>query len=106
MLSLFRRRLRARPLLPAGNDTRLRPNRDVFSAAQDGITVLLDLRRQVYLGIDEVGTHIWNGIERGASRVEIEQELAAEYEAAPETIRSDTHRFLSELVERGLVVRA
>lgn len=106
MWSTFRRRLRARPSLTVDGDTRLMPNRDVFSAAQDGITVLLDLRRQVYLGIDEVGTHIWRGIERGASRVEIEQELLAEYEAPPETIRSDTQRFLTELVERGLVVRA
>lgn len=106
MWSLFGRRLRARPSLPADDGTRLRPNRDVFSAAQDGTTVLLDLRRQVYLGIDEVGTHIWKGVERGASRAEIERELLDEYEAPAETIRSDTQQFLSELFERGLVVRA
>ena len=87
-------------------DGPLRPNRDVFSAEQDGMTVLLDLRREVFLGVDEVGTIVWQHIERGASRRSIEQELERIYDAPAEQLRSDVGRFIEDLVGRGLVVAA
>ena len=105
MLSLLRRRQRSAPSCTVAGVDRIRPNRDVFSATQDGITVLLDLRRQVYLGVDEVGTVIWQGVERGAACSEIESQLASEYDVPLETVQADTRLFIEDLIARGLVVR-
>jgi hypothetical protein len=89
------------PLRP---DDRLRPARDVLSTEHEGSTVLLDLRRQVYLGLDEVGTAIWRGIEQGSTCAEIEGSLQAEYDADPAVLRRDTQLFLDDLLSRGLAV--
>jgi hypothetical protein len=85
---------------------RLRPGRDVLSTEHEGSTVLLDLRRQVYLGIDEVGTAIWREIERGAACAEIERNLEAQYDADPEVLQRDVRVFLADLLSRRLVVVA
>lgn len=106
MFSMLSRRLRQEATCVVDRQCRFRPNRDVFSAVQDGTTVLLDLRKQVYLGIDEVGTVIWQGIERGASRLEIELDIAREYDIEEAVAHQDTGLFLTELLNRGLLVRA
>ena len=85
---------------------RLRPGRDVLSTEHEDATVLLDLRRQVYLGIDEVGTVIWRELERGATCGEIECVLERQYDADPGVLRSDLRRFVGDLLSRGLVVPA
>lgn len=100
--SLFGRAASSVETLPA----RVRPHPDVFSAEHDEVTVLLDLRREVYLGIDEVGTTIWRGIERGATRLEILRELEQQYAAPPDLLAADAHAFMKELLNRRLVVRA
>ncbi|MEX0907870.1 MAG: PqqD family protein [Gemmatimonadota bacterium] len=105
MLNLMKRgHAQSQPEIRAADA--LRPSRDVLTARQDGMTVLLDLRREVFLGIDEVGSTIWQGIERGATRAEIEYELERMYDAPPEVLRSDARRFVDDLLERRLVVRA
>lgn len=100
--SLFRSRT-PEAMKPAA---RLRPGRDVLSTEHEGSTILLDLRRQVYLGIDEVGTVIWREIERGATCAEIERDLEAQYDADPEVLQRDARAFVADLLSRRLVVVA
>ena len=85
-------------------DVRLRPARDVFMAERDGIAVLLDLGREIYLGLDEVGTAAWREIERGASTEAVTLRICEEYDAPADTIRSDLQHFFAELKRRRLVV--
>ena len=85
---------------------RLRPARNVFMAERDGIGVLLDLGREVYLGLDEVGTAAWREIERGASTEAVTRRICEEYDAPADTIRSDLEHFFVELKRRRLVVSA
>jgi hypothetical protein len=105
----FARRARAGGSPDAGATARVVarvvPARDVLSAEQDGLTVLLDMKREVYLGLDEVGTVIWREIERGGDIAGITARLHAEFDAPPDVLRADAERFLGELEERGLVVR-
>jgi hypothetical protein len=82
------------------------PARDVLTAERDGLAVLLDLRRQQFLGLDEVGTSIWRRIEAGATAAAIVSSVAADYAAPPETVRDDVRRFIAELQQRRLVVRS
>jgi hypothetical protein len=84
----------------------LRPCRDVLAAMRDGTTVLLDLRREIYLTLDEAGTVIWQEVEQGADTDRICSRLAEEFDAPPAELRADAERFLADLRSRGLVVRA
>ena len=87
-----------------GPEAKLRPARDVLAAERDGLVVLLDLRREVYLGLDEVGTTIWRGIEQGSRVRELAQRVADEYDAPMDRIEPDTIRFIDELISRRLVL--
>jgi hypothetical protein len=82
---------------------RLRPARDVLTAEREGLTVLLDLRRGVYLGLDEAGTAIWREVEAGSTPTEVEARLCAQYDAPVEVVRDDVARFMAVLLRRGLV---
>jgi hypothetical protein len=104
MLQGFKARLRGRghSVVPRP-ESRLKPARDVLGAERDGLIVLLDLRREVYLGLDEVGSAIWRAIETGARLQEIQLSVAAEFEAPAELIERDTARFVEDLANRGLI---
>jgi hypothetical protein len=81
------------------------PGPHVRSATIDGRCVLLDLRKGQYYGLDEVGTLIWQCIQRRASRAEIIAELTITYEVAADVVTADTARFVQELLQRRLAVR-
>ncbi|HSJ26317.1 MAG TPA: PqqD family protein [Longimicrobiales bacterium] len=75
----------------------------MLTARRDGVAVLLDLDREVYLTLDETGAVIWEELERGSSRADICRRLAAEFDAAEEILEQDADTFLRELHSRGLV---
>ncbi|HUF51663.1 MAG TPA: PqqD family protein [Longimicrobiales bacterium] len=104
------RRLKAwvqgsRPEGPAP-DAKLRPARDVLEAERDGLIVLLDLRREVYLGLDEVGTAVWRSLGEGARVDELVARVAAAYDAPRDVIERDTTRFIHDLATRRLVLHS
>jgi hypothetical protein len=104
MFEVLRGRIRAGGPVPA--NTTLRPARDVFMAERDGVGVLLDLRRELYLGLDEIGTVAWREIENGASADSVTRKVCEEYDAPADSVRADMLEFMTELRRRGLVVRA
>jgi hypothetical protein len=83
----------------------LRPSRDVLTGVRDGVAVLLDLRREVYLGLDEVGTTIWQEVEQGTPDDEIVERVCAQYDAPRDVIARDAAVFMNSLERQGLVVR-
>jgi hypothetical protein len=84
----------------------LRPSRDVLRAERDGIAVLLDLKRAVYFGLDEVGTVAWREIEQGATTESIAIRVCEEYDAPADAVRDDMREFIADLRRRRLVVSA
>jgi hypothetical protein len=98
------RRRQAVASLPA--NAKLRPSRDVLVAERDGVAVLLDLRKAVYLGLDEVGTMAWREIEGGASAEAVTRRICEEYDAPADAVLADMQKFVGELHRRRLVVRA
>jgi hypothetical protein len=103
MLQGFRARFSGARERAPGAETKLRPGRDVLGAERDGLIVLLDLRREVYLGLDEVGSAIWRAIEAGSRLDEVKQRVATEFDAPADLIERDTARFIADLAQRRLI---
>lgn len=69
----------------------------------DGEAVILNLETESYLGLDAVGTRMWNVLTAQPSIEAAYQVLLAEYDVAPETLRADLERLIGEMLEHKLV---
>jgi hypothetical protein len=68
-----------------------------------GETVLLELSRGVYFGLDEIGTRIWQLLGEGRSLQETVAVLVDEYEVTEQQGAEDLLALVRELEERRLV---
>lgn len=105
MKTMLRRGRAAASPSEAGS-TALHPSRDVVCATVDGGSVLLDLRRQQYVGLDGVGSSIWSALERGVRAADLAAELAREYDAPLDVLTRDCDAFVADLQRRGLLKRS
>lgn len=70
----------------------------------DGDGILLDLRNQLYFGLDDVGCRIWQLVREKGSEQGIFAALVQEYpEVPPAEIRTDLAEWLDDLIERKLL---
>jgi hypothetical protein len=69
----------------------------------DGDLVVLNMATNNYVGLDDIGRHIWTMIEHPRRVEDLCHALAAQYCGAPEAITSDVIAFLEELVGEKLV---
>ena len=82
---------------------RVEISEQTLSQELNGETVLLELSRGVYFGLDEVGTRIWQLLARGDSLDEIVAALVDEYEVSADAAAADLRALVGELEERRLV---
>jgi len=75
---------------------------DQVSCRLENETVMLDLNRGVYFGLNRVGSMIWEMIQRPQSVQTIYFAVLENYEVDPETCKSDLIRLLEDLQEAGL----
>ena len=68
--------------------------------------VLLDMDKGVYVGLDAIGSRIWDRIETPAVVSEICDELAREYAAEPAVIQTDVLKFLNQLSDQKMITAA
>jgi hypothetical protein len=66
-------------------------------------SVMLDMARGCYFGLDPVGARIWQLLSQTSSFGEIVERLADEYDVTPEQAESDLVRFVDELTANGLL---
>ena len=85
-------------------DCTIQPSPDSFSNGVVGETVLLQIKRGVYYGMDSIGTVIWNGIQDGRSVREICAGIADEYSVALDTVEADARRFLQDLASNDIII--
>jgi hypothetical protein len=85
------------------DDRVYRPARTVVARTVGAEVVVLDLRSERYLALDEVGARIWSLLDGVRDAASIAHTLADEYAAPVEQIARDADAFLSTLVELGLV---
>ena len=76
---------------------------DQVSTALGGEAVILELKRGVYFGLNEVGASIWQLLAEPRSVGEIRDAVSAEFDVAPDRALEDLLALLAELQERGLV---
>lgn len=77
---------------------------DILLQDLDGEAVLLNLRNGQYYGLDEIGFHMYKILTTSDSVQAAYEVLCQEFEVAPEALKSDLEKFLSRLLENGLLV--
>jgi Coenzyme PQQ synthesis protein D (PqqD) len=75
----------------------------VTATVFDESVVLLDLERDLYYALNEVGSFVWGLLSEGASAHESIERLCARYSVAPEVIVADVDELVDHLLAAGLV---
>ena len=76
---------------------------EVICQVLDDESVLLDLASENYLGLDEVGTRIWQLIDDGETMRSVVATMLDEYDTSEETLVGDLDKFLNDLQTQGLI---
>ena len=86
-------------------DERLNRRRtaDVTHRRIDDKTVVLDGSGAAYFVLNETGTVLWDPLERGATRAELQNCLTEQFDITTEQARADVDTFLDDLREHGLL---
>jgi hypothetical protein len=76
----------------------------VVAEVIDGEAVIMNLATGHYFSTQNVGSFIWRGVERGASRPAIVAAVSAHYGIDPDTASAAVGSFLDELIRKDLVI--
>ena len=68
-----------------------------------GESVVLDLKTERYLGLDEVATRMWQLLLLSDSPAATFEKLVQEYDVDPQRLRKDLDEFVQQLLQLGLV---
>jgi Coenzyme PQQ synthesis protein D (PqqD) len=66
--------------------------------------VLLNLNTTLYLGLNPVGTRMWNALTSASSIQAAYDALLREYEVEPALLRADLEEFIQRLLGQTLIV--
>ena len=69
----------------------------------EGESVILSLESQAYYGLDPVGTRMWSLLTTSSSIQSAYDQLLAEYDIDPTTLRTDLSELIGKLLEQKLV---
>ena len=84
-------------------DKKLAPSGDAIASPVGDETVILQLKNGAYFGLDAVGTRIWELLKEGHDPAAICEQMAGEYDVAPEVLEADVRRLLGELEANEIV---
>ena len=76
---------------------------DVLIREVSGESVILNLQRQRYLGLDQVGTRMWKAVTTLDSIQAAYEVLLAEYDVDAKRLRRDLEDLVEKLVQQGLL---
>jgi Coenzyme PQQ synthesis protein D (PqqD) len=65
--------------------------------------VILNLKSEVYLGLNSTGTRMWTVLHEAPSIQDAYESLLGEYEVAPERLRQELDELLDRLLAQGLI---
>ena len=86
--------------------SRLVPIKDiVYTDFQGTGGILVDLNTKQYYQLNETGSLIWRGLEKGSSIDDIISEMRSVYEVSPEHAQASVEKLLNSLESRKLVKR-
>jgi hypothetical protein len=84
------------------DDARLRIAPDVFAREFDGETIVLDLGKGEYFGLNGSGGVVWDALSNGKSLAEAAAAVAGRYDVTEERAREDVRTLVAELLAKGL----
>ncbi|MBS0547249.1 MAG: PqqD family protein [Proteobacteria bacterium] len=73
------------------------------AANLDGEVAILDLEKGLYFGLQDVGAHVWEALQKPRSVDELCSTVLAHFDVEPEVCRTDLMKFLTSLHEIGLI---
>jgi hypothetical protein len=76
---------------------------EVMIRTVGGESVILDLKTERYLGLNDVGTRMWSAITGAASIQSAYEALLAEYDVEPDRLRVELDDLIGKLVAQGLI---
>jgi len=81
----------------------VRPDADVLMRELDDEAVLLHLDRELYFGLDDVGTRMWTVLVSSDSVQAAYELLLSEFDVEPDILRQDLDEFLAGMIEQELL---
>lgn len=78
-------------------------SKDCISTSIEGETVILGVTSGKYSGINEVGSVIWNILEKQVTFADVLQAVLAEFNTTASDCKPDLLEFLNNLVEHKLI---
>jgi hypothetical protein len=84
-------------------DMRATVDPDVMIRNVGNESVILDLKTERYLGLDEVGTRMWTVIVGSSSIQSAYEALVDEYDVEPQRLRADLQDLIRRLTDERLI---
>src|SRR5271169_803201 len=89
--------------MPLAFSTRIIPASDVMFRMVDDEIIMLNLKTELYLGCDAVGTRMWVAL-TGSDSIQAAYELLlTEFDVEAGELRRDLEEFVGKLLEQGLI---
>lgn len=89
--------------MPSPFTSRVNTAPDVMLRVIGEEAVILNLKNELYLGLDPVGTRMWMVLHSAPSIQVAYELLLAEFEVEPERLRRDLDKLLDQMLEQGLI---
>jgi hypothetical protein len=87
-------------------NSRVRIQDDVLFQELQGEAVLLNLKTGVYLGLNQVGTRIWQLLQEDGSLSRVMEVMLREYDVTREKLAQDLLDLIGQMEEQGLLAEA
>ena len=85
---------------------RVRVPQEVLARQVGGETVMLDLAKGAYFGLDPIGARMWQLLAEGKTLAEVCDAIVEEYEVSRDAVERDLLALLDDLKAHGLIVPA
>lgn len=83
--------------------TYVKRNNEVFANEIDGEAVMMNIQTGKYYGLDEIGSRIWEMMERKIQVKEIIEQLQKEYDVSEQQCKTDVLNLLNDLKSNQLI---
>jgi hypothetical protein len=89
--------------MPSQFSSRVTSAPDVMLRVIGDEAVILNLKSELYLGLNPVGTRMWTVLQNAPSIQAAYASLLDEFEVEPERLRQDMDELLDQMLEQGLI---
>jgi hypothetical protein len=86
-----------------GEETRIHRTASVLTAEVDKQIVMMDIESGRYLGLDDIGSVIWQRLETPRTFGELVDSLVEDYDAERAVIAQDVRELLKEMAAQSVV---